>query len=159
MHRLKEIRSTILQFAEQSIDPAIRASTFSPRLMETCFLQAIIWFLARWSGTYLMAPEASSNCDRSSIEIQRQHSRKALFDFFGQHNQGKFVLDLIVRISMTALISYPGEKDLQELTCRHLLHGLVRRRDICMQLVSLPKECLSSKWLLPVSESVHSMTH
>jgi len=60
-----------------------------------------------------MAPEASSNCDRSSIEDLRQHSRKALFDFFCEHNQGKFVLDLIVRISMTALISYPGEKDLQ----------------------------------------------
>lgn len=131
-HPVVVLSSTILRFAEQSIDPAIRASTFSPRLME-----AIIWFLARWSGTYLMPPEASSNCDRSSIEDQRQHSRKALFDFFGEHNQGKFVLDLIVRISMTALISYPGEKDLQELTCRHLLHGLVRRRDICMQLVSL----------------------
>lgn len=131
-HPVVILSSTILRFAEQSVDPEIRASIFSPRLME-----AVIWFLARWSGTYLVPPEAGSNCDRNSIQDQLQHSRKALFDFFGEHNRGKFVLDLIVRISMTILISYPGEKDLQELTCRHLLHGLVRRRDICMQLVSL----------------------
>jgi len=60
-----------------------------------------------------MPPEASSNCDRSSREDQLQHSRKALFDFFSEHHQGKLVLNLIVRISMTALVSYPGEKDLQ----------------------------------------------
>jgi hypothetical protein len=44
---------------------------------------------------------------------QQQHSRKALLSFFGETYQGKFVLDIIVRISVTTLLSYPGEKDLQ----------------------------------------------
>jgi hypothetical protein len=48
-----------------------------------------------------MSPEESK--DSSSI----------LLRFFGQHGQGKFVLDIIVRISLTALVSYPGEKYLQ----------------------------------------------
>jgi len=44
---------------------------------------------------------------------QQQHFRKALLSFFGETYQGKFVLDIIVRISVTTLLSYPGEKDLQ----------------------------------------------
>lgn len=38
---------------------------------------------------------------------------------------------------MATLVSYPGENDLLDLTCYQLLHGLVRRRNICSQLVSL----------------------
>lgn len=41
------------------------------------------------------------------------NSRKVLANFFGLHNQGKLVLDIIIHISLTALVSYPGEKDLQ----------------------------------------------
>lgn len=80
--------------------------------------QAIIWFLARWSSTYLMLPEEGG--DKSSRsqndcepQLQSEHSRKAFRGFFGEHNQGKVVLDIVVRISMTTLVSYPGEKDLQ----------------------------------------------
>ncbi|KAM7262360.1 hypothetical protein ACFE04_021437 [Oxalis oulophora] len=47
------------------------------------------------------------------------------------------LLDIIVRISMTSLIQYPGEKDLQEHTCCDLLHALVRRKSICVHLVAL----------------------
>lgn len=130
-HPVVILSSSILHFAEQSIDPEIRASTFSPRLME-----AVIWFLARWSRTYLMSPEGSGNSD-SYVPEQLQLTKKILLDFFGELNQGKLVLDLIVRISMTTLISYPGEKDLQELTCRHLFHGLVGHREINSHLVSL----------------------
>lgn len=78
-------------------------------------MQAVIWFLARWSRTYLMASEASGNGDGGYLPEQLQHSKKVLLDFFGELNKGKSVLDLIVRISITALISYPGEKDLQVL--------------------------------------------
>ncbi|XP_019108194.2 uncharacterized protein LOC104907672 isoform X2 [Beta vulgaris subsp. vulgaris] len=131
-HPVVVLSSSILHFAEQSVDPEIRVSTFSPRLME-----AVIWFLARWSRTYLMASEASGNGDGGYLPEQLQHSKKVLLDFFGELNKGKSVLDLIVRISITALISYPGEKDLQELTCRHLFHGLVGRREISAHLVSL----------------------
>lgn len=58
--------------------------------------------------------------------LRSQHSRKALLSFFGQYNQGKPVLDVIVRISMMTLISYPGEKDLQvENIEQYLLYCLI----------------------------------
>ncbi|XP_024025186.1 exportin-4 [Morus notabilis] len=114
--------SSIIKFAEQSLNPEMRELVFSPRLME-----AVIWFLARWSSTYLMSPEENADLNSS----------KVLVEFFGQHNQGKPVLDIIIHISLTALVSYPGEKDLQALTCNHLLHALVLRKHICVHLVQL----------------------
>lgn len=39
----------------------------------------------------------------------------ALLSFCNENNQGKVVLDIIIRISLTTLVSYPGEKDLQVL--------------------------------------------
>ncbi|KAL2942733.1 Exportin-4 [Bienertia sinuspersici] len=131
-HPVAVLSSSILHFAEQSIDPEIRASTFSPRLME-----AVIWFLARWSRTYLLSSEGSGKNDSSYAPQQPQHSKTVLLDYFGEHNQGKFVLDLIVRVSMTTLVSYPGEKDLQELTCCHLFRGLVGRREVSAHLMPL----------------------
>ncbi|XP_057550159.1 uncharacterized protein LOC130828285 isoform X1 [Amaranthus tricolor] len=124
-HPVVILSSSILHFAEQSVDPEIRASTFSPRLME-----AIIWFLARWSRTYLMPLD-------STVPEQQFPSKKIVLDYFGELSKGKYVLDLIVRISMITLISYPGEKYLQELTCRHLFRGLVGRQEISAHLVSL----------------------
>ncbi|KAK9043523.1 hypothetical protein V6N11_071861 [Hibiscus sabdariffa] len=131
-HPVVVLSGSIIRFAEQSMDPEVRATVFSPRLME-----AVIWFLARWSHTYLM-PLEETNC--LSNDYQQHHSvnsKKALLSFFGEHNQGQVVLDIIVRISVMTLVSYPGEKDLQGLTCHHLLHTLVRRKTICYQLVSL----------------------
>ncbi|XP_034224433.1 exportin-4 isoform X2 [Prunus dulcis] len=98
-HPLVILCSSIIRFAEKCLEPEMRASVFSPRLME-----AVIWFIARWSCTYLMSRE----------ENRERNSRNILLKFFGEHNQGKFVLDIIVRISLTALMSYPGEKDLQD---------------------------------------------
>lgn len=77
-----------------------------------------MWFLARWADTYLMPLEAGRghNCTpgHDAIELhESQFSREALLGFCGEHDQGKRVLDVIVRISMTTLISYPGENDLQ----------------------------------------------
>lgn len=66
-------------------------------------MQAVIWFLARWSSTYLMSPEENTD----------MNSRKVLVGFFSQHNQGKPVLDIIIHLALTTLVSYPGEKDLQ----------------------------------------------
>ncbi|XP_022719062.1 exportin-4-like isoform X4 [Durio zibethinus] len=133
-HPVVVLSASIIRFAEQSMDPEVRATVFSPRLME-----AVIWFLARWSHTYLM-PLEESKCHLShGYDHQHQsiHSRKALLSFFGEHNQGQIVLNIIVRISTMTLMSYPGEKDLQGLTCHHLLHTLVRRKNICHKLVSL----------------------
>ncbi|ESQ49637.1 hypothetical protein EUTSA_v10019943mg [Eutrema salsugineum] len=128
-HPVVILSSSIIKFAEQCLDVDMRSSIFSPRLME-----AVIWFLARWSFTYLMLVEDSN---LGSNQLQSLPSRACLFTFFNEHNQGKFVLDIIVRISLTSLMSYPGEKDLQELTCFQLLHALVRRRNICFHLLSL----------------------
>lgn len=65
-----------------------------------------------------MVPEEcrEDNCNSGYDQeswLRSQHSRKALLMFFGQYNEGKPVLDVIVRISMMTLTSYPGEKDLQ----------------------------------------------
>ncbi|CAN8260467.1 unnamed protein product [Cochlearia groenlandica] len=128
-HPVLVLSSSIIKFAEQCLDAEMRLSIFSPRLME-----AVIWFLARWSFTYLMLIE---DCKLGGNQLQSLPSRTCLFSFFNEHNQGKFVLDIIVRISLTTLISYPGEKDLQEITCFQLLHALVRRRNICFHLLSL----------------------
>ncbi|KAM5561712.1 hypothetical protein ABKV19_022354 [Rosa sericea] len=120
MHPIVILCGSIIRFAEESLKPEMRASVFSPRLME-----AVIWFLTRWSCTYLMSPEESRD------------STTVLLKFFGQHGQGKLVLDIIVRISLTALVSYPGEKYLQALTCFQLLHALVQQKHICIHLVAL----------------------
>lgn len=45
--------------------------------------------------------------------LQMQQSRKALLSFSAEYTQGKNLLDIIVRVSLTTLISYAGEKDLQ----------------------------------------------
>ncbi|PON54527.1 Armadillo-type fold containing protein [Trema orientale] len=121
-HPVIILSSSIIRFAEQSLNPEMRASVFSPRLME-----AIIWLLGRWSCTYLMPPEENTDTN----------SRKVLATVFGLNNQGKLVLDIIIRISLTALVSYPGEKDLQALTCYQLLHSLVQQKHICVHLVQL----------------------
>lgn len=79
-------------------------------------VQAVVWFLARWSATYLMPPDESKE-SASSDNHKAKHHKKVLLNFCGEDNQGKAVLDLIIRIVMVALISYPGERDLQ--VCRH----------------------------------------
>ncbi|KVH96682.1 Armadillo-type fold [Cynara cardunculus var. scolymus] len=109
---------SIIKFAEQSLDPNMRAAFFSPRLMEFFgfVLQAIMWFLARWSSTYLMIIGEMQSYRNSIDEVtllQMQQSRKALLSFSAEYTQGKMLLDIIVRISLTTLISYSGEKDLQ----------------------------------------------
>ncbi|KAI3470688.1 hypothetical protein Pfo_027351 [Paulownia fortunei] len=136
-HPVVILSGSIIRFAEQSLDPEMRTSFFSPRLME-----AVVWFLARWSSTYLMPPEKSGenkssyeNCNNT--QVLSKHSTNALLSFCGENNQGKVVLDIIIRISLSTLVSYPGENDLQALTCYQLLHGLVKRRNIISHLVTL----------------------
>ncbi|KAL9165123.1 hypothetical protein ABFS82_06G150000 [Erythranthe guttata] len=136
-HPVIMLSGSIIKFAEQSLDPVVRTSFFSPRLME-----AVVWFLARWSLTYLMPSEESVE-HRSSYEncndalLRSKHPTNALFSFSGENDRGKIVLDIIIRISLSTLVSYPGEKDLQALTCYQLLHGLVKRKSIITHLVTL----------------------
>ncbi|XP_010265025.1 PREDICTED: exportin-4 isoform X2 [Nelumbo nucifera] len=132
-HPVVILYGSIIKFAEQSLDQEMRAAFFSPRLME-----AIIWFLARWSATYLMPLESGKQFSSNKHDLQHepQLTRIALLSFCGDQNQGKLVLDIIVRISIITLVSYPGENDLQALTCCQLLPVLVRR-NICVHLVTL----------------------
>ncbi|THU73129.1 hypothetical protein C4D60_Mb04t19540 [Musa balbisiana] len=128
---------SIISFAKQSLDPKMRNAYFSPRLME-----AVIWFLARWVDTYLMPIDAAKgqlgiSGHDEGLQQHPQSSKKVLLSFSGQHSQGEIILDTIIRISMTTLTSYPGENELQALTCWKLLVVLVRRRHVCIHLVAL----------------------
>lgn len=76
-------------------------------------MQSIVWFLARWSSTYLMSSDGIGEKILDSGHHYEHSSKKVLLSFFGEHNQGRIVLDIIVRISLITLTSYPGEKDLQ----------------------------------------------
>lgn len=60
-----------------------------------------------------MPPEEMTSSGDHTPYLQPQNSSKAWLTFFGEHNQGKLVLDIVVRISKATLVSYPGEKDLQ----------------------------------------------
>lgn len=78
-----------------------------------CFnsLQAVIWFLARWADTYVMPLDGTKG--HICTPHESQVSKRVLHSFAGENDQGKLVLDTIVRISMVALSSYPGENELQ----------------------------------------------
>ncbi|KAF3796350.1 Exportin-4 [Nymphaea thermarum] len=136
-HPVVLLSSSILRFAERCLDPEMRASFFSPRLME-----AVIWFLARWAATYLMPLDSGKGYSSMlGVEGQKLHSvlpsREILMSFCGEKNEGRTVLDNIIRIAITTLIYWTGEKNLQELTCFQLLPTLVSRRNICSHLVTL----------------------
>ncbi|PIN24345.1 hypothetical protein CDL12_02877 [Handroanthus impetiginosus] len=102
----------------KSSDGFPQISWFVDNLNNLCFFQAVLWFLARWSSTYLMPPEESGK-EKGSYEnynnnqLLSKTSTNALLSFFGENNQGKVVLDIIIRISLTALNSYSGERELQ----------------------------------------------
>lgn len=74
-----------------------------------------MWFLARWTSTYLMAPLRSGENKSSdgNTQLLSELSTNALLSFCGENDQGKAVLDIIIRISLSIFVSYPGEKDLQ----------------------------------------------
>ena len=78
-------------------------------------VQSVVWFLSRWSSTYLLHPEEiiTTNYGKEhDNEFQSQHTRKVIYSFFGEHGQGIPILDIIICIAATTLLSYPGEKDL-----------------------------------------------
>ncbi|KAK8956358.1 hypothetical protein KSP40_PGU008631 [Platanthera guangdongensis] len=135
-HPVVALSWSIIDYSRRCLDPETRTSCFSPRLME-----AVIWFLARWVDTYLM-PVVGTNIHIASVDDSMkmhgpQSSKVILLNFCGEHKEGELVLDIVVRICLTSLISYPGEKELQTLSCQKLLVALVRRRNVCMRLLSL----------------------
>lgn len=136
-HPVVVLSWSIIDFARWSLDPKMRAVYFSPRLME-----AVIWFLARWVDTYLMPLDATKGQIKPPYNEHGQAngsqlSKRILYSFAGEHNQGGLVLDVIIRICSITLTSYPGEIELQALTCQKLLVALVRRKNVCVHLVTL----------------------
>ncbi|KAG0575366.1 hypothetical protein KC19_VG340300 [Ceratodon purpureus] len=132
---------SVIELARQSLDVALRAEFFSPRLME-----AIVWFFGRWVDTYLMPADAGRgpNSTPSSNEGDQQQisgiagpQLHPLVMAFGEEGGGKAALDVLVRVAVAALTAWPGERTLQELAGFQLLPSLVRRRNICVHLVTL----------------------
>lgn len=136
-HPIVILSWSIIEFTRWSLDEKMRTLYFSPRLME-----AVIWFLARWVDTYLMPPDGpKGQINACYLENGQQDgsrlSKVFLYSFAGEHNQGGAVLDIVVRICIIALTSYPGENELQALACQKLLVALVRRKNVCFHLVAL----------------------
>ncbi|KAH9560099.1 hypothetical protein CY35_06G089400 [Sphagnum magellanicum] len=132
---------SVVNLARQSLDTNIRTEIFSPRLME-----AVVWFFGRWVDTYLMPADAGRgpNSTPSSNEGDQQQmggtagpQLQPLVVAFGEEGGGKAVLEVLVRVAVSGLISWPGERTLQEMVSFQLLPALVRRRNICVHLVSL----------------------
>lgn len=136
-HPVVVLSRCIIDLAEQSLDSNMREAIFSPRLME-----AVVWFFARWTGTYLMPHDAGRgpNCtpgQEGERHPETQLGRSGLLNVFGEEMQGKVLLGTLVRIAIMTLTLWPGERNLQEITCFQLLPALVRRRNICVHLVTL----------------------
>eukprot|EP00850_Spirogloea_muscicola_P004362 SM000018S03727 [mRNA] locus=s18:1138348:1145815:+ [translate_table: standard] len=146
--RLLEVRSA-LGVAALGLDNDIRSAIFSPRLME-----AVIWYLGRWSATYLF-PSSTMPPAVTSDPMPAQHSqgvangtlvnghgtsaRAALLAAFGEQGEGKGVQILlaVLQLAFIGLTAWPGETDLQRTVCRHLLRSLVQRKDICQRVVKM----------------------
>ncbi|CAA6673264.1 unnamed protein product [Spirodela intermedia] len=131
-HPVVVLSWSVIKFAEQSLDPDMRTNFFSPRLME-----AMVWFLSRWISTYLMPTETSKSYSSTLIGRTVDHSKNLLLTFAGEDNEGRSLLDIFVRISLVVFTSYPGEIELLSLTCQHMLPALVRRKNVCIHLVTL----------------------
>lgn len=87
-------------------------------------LQALVWFFGRWVDTYLMPADAGRgpNSTPSGHEGEQQlavastgqfSGRNALNIAFGENGGGKAVLEVLVRVTLTALTAWPGERSLQ----------------------------------------------
>ncbi len=86
------------------------------------FGQAVVWFFGRWVDTYLMPADAGRgpNSTPSSNEGDQQQmggtagpQLQPLVVAFGEEGGGKAVLEVLVRVAVSGLISWPGERTLQ----------------------------------------------
>lgn len=92
-------------------------------------VQAVVWFLARWADTYLMLLDGAKGQINAPLAENGQQdglqmSRKILFSFAGEYNQGGAVLDFIVRVCIVTLTLYPGENELQVYLSPNMLDNL-----------------------------------
>ncbi|KAJ7517651.1 hypothetical protein O6H91_21G033100 [Diphasiastrum complanatum] len=142
-HPAVRLSSAAMELAHQSLNVHTQSEIFSPRLME-----AVVWFFARWVNTYLMPVDAGRgpSSTPSGHDGDQQHStvtgiqfegRDALVIAFGKEGGGKAILEILVHVAVTALTAWPGEVHLQELVCLQFLPALVRRRNICAELVTM----------------------
>eukprot|EP00898_Chlorokybus_atmophyticus_P008392 jgi/Chlat1/8554/Chrsp82S07946 len=114
------------RIACETLDPSARVRTLSPRLME-----GLVWYLARWTETYLM-PE------QNAFPRGKENAAAcALVASFSAVGGGPNVLDALVQIAWTTLTAWPGEVELETVTCSRLLPALVRRRELRRTLLRL----------------------
>ncbi|CAM6129712.1 unnamed protein product [Calypogeia fissa] len=139
-HPAVSLSRACIELACQTLDISSR-DVFSPRLME-----AVVWFFGRWVDTYLMPADAGRGPNSTPHEDEQQQigiagsqydGRNSLVVAFGEEGGGKSVLETLVRVALTALTAWPGERTLQEIVCFQLLPSLVRRRNICVHLVTM----------------------
>jgi len=112
-------------------------------------VQAVIWFLARWVDTYLMPLDGAKGHINTPYAENGQHgsqlSKKVLYNFAGEHNQGGVVLDIVVHICIITLTSYPGENELQVClspNTLHLTNSATSKRFLCLIHFCISLLCL-----------------
>ncbi len=88
---IDRLSRALLEVAGLCLNEAARP-VCSPRLME-----AAVWAAARWADTYLFPEDALP---------------AALEALFGASGSGPGVLEGLVRVATTCLVSYPGEREL-----------------------------------------------
>lgn len=129
----------VLDFACVGLSAEGRHSLLSPRLME-----ALVWFLARWAGTYLMRERVhtrSAGGGQNGVNghgpVSEAEGYPALDGAFGEQNGGVNTLEALLRIALVSLLEWPGEKDLHAMVCQKLLLALTRRKTLCRHLVKI----------------------
>ncbi|EFJ35002.1 hypothetical protein SELMODRAFT_406082 [Selaginella moellendorffii] len=138
-HPAVSLSFALIDVAQQSLDATFR-TTLSPRMME-----AIVWFFGRWVETYLMPDHAGRGPSSTPSGHEGQEvsvgvlfdGRNALNAAFGKDGGGPAVLEILVRVALTSLTAWRGEQVLQEYVSSRLLPALVRRRNVCVQLLSM----------------------
>jgi hypothetical protein len=136
----------VLEFACISLSAEGRKSLLSPRLME-----ALVWFLARWAGTYLMRDKTGRSENGLAGQVRQNganganghhlvseaEAHPALDRAFGEQSVGASTLEALLRISIVSLLEWPGEKELHAMVCQKLLPSLTRRKIVCRHLVKV----------------------
>ncbi|KAH7284313.1 hypothetical protein KP509_34G048300 [Ceratopteris richardii] len=138
-HPVVLLSCSAIMLAQNSRDPFFQREILSPRLME-----AIVWFFARWTDTYLLSsnvghgPYSTPSGAESNhqLSILPESGKNPVVFAFSEHGDGISALKCLVQLGGTALTLWPGEKALLELTCFKLFAALSRRRNVCSHLVA-----------------------
>jgi hypothetical protein len=120
-------------------------AVISPRLMEEVCVA-----LGRWAETYLL-PDPNDNSFLLNTSNGNGHTYNHLhnhthpnrgipgvFALFSDHQKAAEVSESLIRLAMSSLTQYPGDKTLHRAACTKLLAPLLRRRASCAVVVHCP---------------------